>query len=64
MGDLEWGMLLGLSVLWGGSYFFYAVLTAALPPLTVVLVGVGLVAIVLHLGMLNNVIPSYSSRSA
>jgi drug/metabolite transporter (DMT)-like permease len=51
MGNVEWAMLLGLSVLWGGSYFFYAVLTAALPPLTVVLGRVGIAAIFLHLAL-------------
>lgn len=32
----EWTMLLGLSVLWGGSFFFTSVALSALPPFTLV----------------------------
>lgn len=49
MGWREWTMLLLLSVLWGGSFFFFKVLVATLPPLTVVLGRVGLAAVVLNL---------------
>lgn len=37
MTPLEWGLLLALSVLWGGSFFFAAVALAELPPLTIVI---------------------------
>lgn len=48
----EWLLLLFLSLLWGGSFFFYKVLVAELPPLTVVLGRVGIAAIALNLGLL------------
>jgi drug/metabolite transporter (DMT)-like permease len=44
MGHAEWGLLLLLSVLWGGSFFFQKVALAALPPFTVLLCRVGLAA--------------------
>jgi hypothetical protein len=37
MGGTEWVLLLILSALWGGSFFFFKVLVAELPPFTVVL---------------------------
>ncbi|MCC7272323.1 MAG: DMT family transporter [Alphaproteobacteria bacterium] len=40
----EWAMLLALALLWGGSFFFVGVAVGALPPLTIVLVRVGLAA--------------------
>ncbi len=43
----DWGMLLLLSVLWGGAYFFAGVAVRELPPLTVVLVRVSLAALTL-----------------
>lgn len=43
----EWGMLVALSVLWGGSFFFVEVAVAELPPLTIVVTRVSLAAIVL-----------------
>src|ERR1700760_168266 len=52
MSARNWGLLLFLSLLWGGSFFFYKVLVAALPPLTVVLGRVGIAAIALNLGLL------------
>ncbi|TGD95027.1 DMT family transporter [Methylobacterium nonmethylotrophicum] len=45
----EWGLLLGLSVLWGGSFFFVGVALRALPPLTLVVLRVGLAAAILAL---------------
>lgn len=42
-------MLLALSVLWGGSFFFFKVLVLELPPFTVVLGRVGLAALALNL---------------
>ena len=32
----EWGLLLILSVIWGGSFFFTGVAVKELPPLTIV----------------------------
>jgi drug/metabolite transporter (DMT)-like permease len=43
----EWAMLLALSVLWGGSFFFTGVALRALPPLTLVVLRVGLAALIL-----------------
>src|SRR5882724_8498922 len=40
----DWALLVVLSVLWGGSFFFSKVALAEAPPLTVVLVRVGLAA--------------------
>lgn len=48
MGPLEWGLLLTLSLLWGGSFFFGQVALAELPPFTVVLGRVALAALVLN----------------
>ena len=52
MGAVEWGMLLALSVLWGGSFFFVGVAVEALPPLTIVALRVGLAALALNLAVL------------
>ena len=47
MDGQDWGLLILLSVLWGGAYFFAGVAVKELPPLTVVLARVFLAAIVL-----------------
>lgn len=47
MTPLEWALLLALSVLWGGSFFFVGVAVEALPTLTIVAVRVALAAIIL-----------------
>ena len=52
MGTAEWSLLILLSVLWGGSFFFYKVLVAVLPPLTVVLGRVGVAALILNAWLL------------
>ncbi|MFC4352483.1 DMT family transporter [Fodinicurvata halophila] len=39
-----WGLLLALSLLWGGSFFFVGVAVKVLPPLTIVALRVGLAA--------------------
>ena len=44
MSAREWAMLLTLSALWGGSFFFVEVLVSALPPLTIVWLRVVLAA--------------------
>lgn len=45
MGVREWTLLLGLSILWGGSFFFVGVAVQELPPLTIVALRVGLAAV-------------------
>ena len=47
IGMREWLMLITLSLLWGGSFFFVGVAVAELPPLTIVTLRVGLAAITL-----------------
>ncbi len=47
MPALEWGLLVTLSVLWGGSFFFVAIAVQELPPLTIVVLRVGLAALAL-----------------
>lgn len=49
MGASEWLLLLILSVLWGGSFFFVGVAVKTLPPFTIVALRVGLAAIALNL---------------
>jgi drug/metabolite transporter (DMT)-like permease len=48
MNGSEWLALLLLSVLWGGSFFFAAVLIRTLPPFTIVFLRVGLAAVILN----------------
>lgn len=45
----EWGMLLALSLLWGGSFFFVGIAVAELPPFTIVLLRVGFAAAIFWL---------------
>jgi drug/metabolite transporter (DMT)-like permease len=49
MGPREWILMLVLSGLWGGSFFFFKVLVAQLPPFTVVLGRVALAALLLNM---------------
>ena len=49
MGAREWGLLIALSVVWGGSFFFVEVALADFPPFTLVLGRVGLAAACLWL---------------
>ena len=49
MGAQEWAMLLILSVLWGGSFFFIGVAVKELPPLTIMMLRVGCAALILDL---------------
>lgn len=60
MGLLEWGLLLLLSVLWGGSFFFSKVALHELPPFVVVLARVGLAsaALALYLRVARQDIPT------
>lgn len=48
MGAREWLLLVTLSVMWGGSFFFVEVALRELPPLTVVLGRVGIAALALN----------------
>ncbi len=47
MGPEEWGLLLLLALLWGGSFFFVEIGLRAFGPLTLVAARVGLAAAVL-----------------
>ena len=48
MSPCEWGLLLTLSLLWGGSFFFVGIAVNELPPLTIVFLRVSIAAIVLN----------------
>jgi drug/metabolite transporter (DMT)-like permease len=48
MSAREWAMLLTLSVLWGSSFFFAGVAVTGLPPLTIVVLRVGIAALILN----------------
>lgn len=48
MTSQEWGLLLTLSVLWGGSFFFAGVAVKELPPFTIVALRVVIAALALH----------------
>jgi drug/metabolite transporter (DMT)-like permease len=48
MTALEWGLLLALATFWGGSFFFVGAAVKELPPLTIVVLRVGLAALALH----------------
>ena len=52
MGARDWAMLLLLSFLWGGSFFFISVAVSELPPFTLVTLRVGLAAVTLWLVLL------------
>ncbi len=47
MGLAEWSMLIALSVLWGGSFFFTGIAVKELPPFTIVTLRVGMAALAL-----------------
>jgi len=47
LGASEWAMLVVLSLLWGGTFFFVAVAVPEVPPLTLVLARVALASVVL-----------------
>lgn len=52
MGLSEWALLLGLSILWGGSFFFVGVAVEELGPLTIVALRTALAAVALNLVIL------------
>lgn len=60
----NWLMLLLLSVLWGGSFFFVGVAVTALPPLSIVLLRVAMAACVLWGVVIFLKVPLPGSRSA
>nr|WP_199671323.1 DMT family transporter [Salinisphaera sp. Q1T1-3] len=47
MGAREWAMLLGLALLWGGSFFFVEIAIDAVSPLAIVFLRIALAAIAL-----------------
>ena len=47
MGMREWGLILILSIIWGGSFFFIGVAVKGMTPLTIVLCRVGFAALIL-----------------
>ncbi len=47
MGIKEWVLIIILSIIWGGSFFFVGVAVKELPPLTIVLCRVALASIIL-----------------
>jgi drug/metabolite transporter (DMT)-like permease len=49
MTAVNWGMLLVLGALWGGSFFFARIAVAEIPPLNLVLFRVAIAAVALHL---------------
>lgn len=49
MTPVEWGLLLGLSVIWGGSFFFVEIALREVPPFTVVLSRVAIGGAALYL---------------
>ncbi|MBV9568813.1 MAG: DMT family transporter [Hyphomicrobiales bacterium] len=53
----EWAMLITLSVLWGGSFFFNGVAVRELPTFTIVFLRVGIAAL-----LLNAVLPLWGLR--
>lgn len=48
MSAVDWALLLLLSVLWGGSFFFSKVAVAALPPLTIVFMRFAMAAVLVY----------------
>ncbi|MCG7499607.1 DMT family transporter [Vibrio sp. Of7-15] len=47
MSSKVWAMLILLSILWGGSFFFVGIAVNDLPPLTIVTFRVGIAAVAL-----------------
>ena len=45
MGAREWAMLVALGLIWGGSFYFYAIAITELPTFTIVLLRVGIGAL-------------------
>lgn len=51
MGPVEWGLLILLSLVWGGSFFFVGVAVDEVPPFTIVLLRVALAALALQIAL-------------
>ncbi len=49
MGQLDWVLLLILSLLWGGSFLFVGIAVRELPPFTIVLLRVAIAALALNI---------------
>ncbi len=49
MTPVEWGMLITLSILWGGAFFFNSIAVKELPTLIVVVCRVGIGALILNI---------------
>ncbi|HEV3371135.1 MAG TPA: DMT family transporter, partial [Xanthobacteraceae bacterium] len=47
MDERDWALLVLLSILWGGSFFFTGVAVRELPPFTIVLARVAMAAVLL-----------------
>ncbi len=57
----DWLLLIFLTILWGGSFFFTAVAVREIPPLTLVLCRVGIAAAALYIYLrLNNTVMSFN----
>lgn len=52
MSGRAWAWLVLLSVIWGASFFFYRVMVAELPPMTIVFGRLAIAAVALHLFLL------------
>ena len=64
MTSREWGLLLLLSLVWGGSFFFVGVAVKELPPLTIVAARVTIAAALLWLtAPLTRLAPQRSSAA-
>jgi drug/metabolite transporter (DMT)-like permease len=64
MTGVDWWLLLFLSILWGGSFFFAKVIVQEVPPLTLVLTRFALAAIALGLYLYASRLSVPASRAA
>ena len=64
MTGADWGLLVLLSMLWGGSFFFVGVAIKEVPVLTIVAYRVGVASLVLHLVLRVQGIPFPLGRQA
>ena len=62
MGAREWGQLLALSVLWGGSFLFVGIAVREIPPVTLVAARVAIAAMALHVALRILRVPFPTSR--
>src|SRR3954451_12411089 len=52
MGPVEWSLLILLGAIWGSGFFFAHIAVTEIPPLTLVLLRVGIAAVALHVYLL------------